>query len=130
MVIGDNNYFLTLQGATPAVPLEPVVTVVTAQGEVPIPEYSTHEEAEEVRAHRLVSVGGAEHVIDMTLVEPYRNIIQHAGIEVNSDVVPPPHSPAHTGYVGEERLAVMVVSSCHLPPRTLHNYKQVAQELF
>ena len=78
-------WFDFIQGASPAVPLEPVVTVVTAQGEVPIPEYSTREEAQEVRTHRHVSVGDGEHVIDMTLVEPYRNIIQHAGI------VPPPH---------------------------------------
>lgn len=53
--------------------------MVTAQGEVPIPEYSMREESEEVRTHRLVVVGGVEHVIDMTLVEPYKNIVQHAG---------------------------------------------------
>ncbi len=159
-----------------------MVTVVTAPGEVPIPEYSTREEAQEVRTHRHVSVGDGEHVIDMTLVEPYRNIIQHAGMVTPLTIPPPhypapslsrplttppphypaphyhapslsrplttppphscsltitsphyilpPHYPAPSGYVGEERLAVMVVSSCYLPPRSLHNYKQIAQELF
>ncbi len=53
--------------------------MVTAQGEVPIPEYSMREESEAVRTHRLVVVGGVEHIIDMTLVEPYRSIVQHAG---------------------------------------------------
>ena len=60
-------------------PLEPVVTVVSAKGEVPIPEYSIKEETEEVRTHRFVSVAGEEYVINMTLVEPYRKIVQHAG---------------------------------------------------
>ena len=57
--------------------------MVTPKGEAPadrIPEYSAKEEIEQTRTHRFVSVAGDEHVIDMTLVQPYRKIVQHAGV--------------------------------------------------
>lgn len=47
-----------------------------------IPEYSFEEEAEDLRKHRLVQIGGEEKNIDMDIVQPYRKIIQHAGMLV------------------------------------------------
>ena len=47
-----------------------------------IPEYSFEQEAEDLRKHRLVQIGGEEKNIDMDIVQPYRNIIQHAGTKL------------------------------------------------
>lgn len=44
-----------------------------------IPEYSFKQEAEDLRKHRLVQIGGEEKNIDMDIVQPYRKIIQHTG---------------------------------------------------
>ena len=49
-----------------------------------IPEYSFKQEAEDLRKHRLVQVGGEEKNIDMDIVQPYRKIIQHAGTQILS----------------------------------------------
>lgn len=80
-------------------PLEPTVTVLTKSEkegesklsgtvhvsykteEAPvIPEYSFKQEADDLRKHRLVQVGEEEKNVDMDIVQPYRKIIQHAGI--------------------------------------------------
>lgn len=77
-------------------PLEPTVVVLTKPGtddpsgavhvsyktEVApsIPEYSFKQEAEDLRKHRLVRIGEEEKNIDMDIVQPYRKIIQHAGV--------------------------------------------------
>ena len=45
-----------------------------------IPEYSHKQESDDLRRHRLVHIGEEEMNIDMDLVQPYRKIIQHAGI--------------------------------------------------
>ena len=47
-----------------------------------IPEYSFKQEAEDLRKHRLVRIGEEEKNIDMDVVQPYRKIIQHAGIYI------------------------------------------------
>lgn len=80
-------------------PLEPTVVVLTKPGsegggtptgavhvsyktEVApnIPEYSFKQEAEDLRKHRLVRIGEEEKNIDMDIVQPYRKIVQHAGM--------------------------------------------------
>ena len=79
-------------------PLEPTVVVLTKPGtdnptgavhvsyktEVApnIPEYSFKQEAEDLRKHRLVRIGEEEKNIDMDVVQPYRKIVQHAGINM------------------------------------------------
>ena len=45
-----------------------------------IPEYSREEESKDRRAYLFVSVGGEETIISMGMVEPYKKIIQHAGM--------------------------------------------------
>ena len=35
-----------------------------------------------------------------------------------------------TGYVGSERQAVLVISACYLPPRSLPHYHDVTHQLF
>ncbi len=83
-------------------PLEPTVVVLTKPGsddpsgavhvsyktEVApdIPEYSFKEEAEDLRKHKLVRIGEEEKNIDMDIVQPYRKIIQHAGIDYYKSV--------------------------------------------
>ena len=82
-----------------SVPIEPTVTVLTKSGskgeskptgavhvsykseDTPnIPEYSFEQEVKDLRKHRLVRIGEEEKNIDMDIVQPYRKIIQHAGI--------------------------------------------------
>lgn len=67
-------------------PLEPVVTVATGAAAYregvpvqPIPEYTFKEESRETRTWRHVHVGGEDTTINMSLIQPYRKIIQHAG---------------------------------------------------
>ena len=81
-------------------PIEPTVTVLTKSGNEKesnpsgavhvkyktemapnIPEYSFKQEAEDLRKHRLVQIGEEEKNIDMDVVQPYRKIVQHAGID-------------------------------------------------
>ena len=76
---------LTVSADERSAPLEPTVTVVTPSQEKsqedtpPIPEYTLREEVEQSRAYRFVSVGGEETTVNMTIVQPYRKILQHAG---------------------------------------------------
>ena len=80
----------------PPVPLEPRVTIVTppkggAEGQTndvpPIPEYPLEEELRQNRMYRLVQVGGEEVTVNLSLIEPYRKIVQHAGEGTNYSLV-------------------------------------------
>lgn len=84
---GSTAAVLTVSADEHSAPLEPTVTVVTPpktkkksqEAIPPIPEYTPQEEAEQSRKFRFVNVGGEKVTINMTTVQPYRKIIQHAG---------------------------------------------------
>ncbi len=44
-----------------------------------IPEYSVEEETKESRTYRLIQLGGEEVTINLSLIQPYKKIVQHAG---------------------------------------------------
>lgn len=82
---GSTAAVLTVSADEHSAPLEPTVTVVTPpkkksqEAVPPIPEYTPQEEAEQSRKFRFVNVGGEKVTINMTTVQPYRKIVQHAG---------------------------------------------------
>jgi inorganic pyrophosphatase/exopolyphosphatase len=78
-----------------------------------IPEYTYKEEIQDTRSHRLVAISQEQQrVLAMDVVQPFRKIIQHGG------------------YVGPERHAVLVISACYLPPRSLPHYDHTVDHLF
>lgn len=46
-----------------------------------IPEYTAEEEREDNRLWRTVVIGEQEQRIDMKVIEPYRRVISHGGIQ-------------------------------------------------
>ena len=46
----------------------------------------------------------------------------------------PPHltlvTCSSSGYIGSERQAVVVISACYLPPRSLPDYHNIVHQLF
>ena len=118
--------------SAPEEPAKPEVPTPSKTEATPIPEYTSAEEYRDRRLHRSVSVGEEDISVRMDLVEPYRKIVQHAGTHRNSCELPtslhaftPP-----AGYIGESRQALIVISACYLPPRSLPNYSEVVHHIF
>lgn len=108
----------------PPPPLEPIIDIISpheisspavlpTQSEVPpIPEYLPDEETQDTRDFRYVLIDGEEKRINLKFIESYRPIIQHGG------------------YLGNEQTAVIIISACYLPPKSLHNYPQMISQTF
>ena len=84
-----------------------------------------------MRSHRLVTIAEeGPSLVEMAVVRPYLKIIQHGGESQSVYPVMTQAGPTPPGYVTPERQAVLVISACYLPPRSLPDYEHTAEQLF
>ncbi|XP_069505867.1 bcl-2/adenovirus E1B 19 kDa-interacting protein 2-like protein isoform X1 [Ambystoma mexicanum] len=72
----------------------------------------TDMEDQEGRKWRIFLMGGQEHKVDMTAIEPYKKVISHGG------------------YYGDGLNAVIMFASCYLPASSIRDYQYIMDNLF